>query len=97
MFKRREPFRVGSSTRRTSSNWTLFSAIADAGGWPFVTTLGRRVGDRIAKDMKLVSGDLVLTEILVELTVPSISFNLALSTGILDIENDYSFNLALFN
>jgi hypothetical protein len=55
---------------------------------------GRRVDDRIAKDMKLVSGDLVLTEILVELTVPSISFNLALSIGMLDIENNY---LALFN
>jgi hypothetical protein len=32
--------------------------------------LGRQIDDRIAKDMKSVSGDLVLTETLVELTVP---------------------------
>jgi hypothetical protein len=38
MFKRYEPFRVSSSTRRTSGNWTLFSAIADTEGWPFITT-----------------------------------------------------------
>jgi hypothetical protein len=32
--------------------------------------LGRQIDDRIAKDMKSVSGELVLTETLVELTVP---------------------------
>jgi hypothetical protein len=35
--------------------------------------LGRWIDDRIAKDMKSVSGDLILMETLIKFTVPSIS------------------------